>query len=975
MLEKIEAEFKSFSPLFRVTFYVLFCIYLSTWLFSIHLANVQKQAGLEPVLPIMAKDSEEYRGLIESVLDGEGLSEDGKVSTLRTPGYMFFAATIKMVGKSYFVVTLIQIILVFLSAILIRRLGLFFVNNKVGEIAAFVFLLNPVTLVLALVILTDILFLFVFMYGFYLAVTVQNDTNKRIIFASILFALAIYIRPMGAFALPIFATPFLLSEMNLKNKLKALLLMVVIIFLLMVPWMIRNYKLTGVFDFTSFKAINLAGYAVPQFLANFNNSSVEQEKVKIENQLGITRDKWRDITYSKEIASAMQKIILEQPVSYLKFHTLSSLPFLFSSSLQYLTESYDSALHIKKEFKPGVIRYLLAKDWKMFVNGLYSEWWKFGERIVWIFVYLLALLGWWQNKKRLFAWGLLFIPAYLMLLSGPAANARYALQALPFVLLLFAGGLIYLKDNLIKIVSNNKKVIESLFLLVIFFVATAVNILPWFLSGIPLSKQLSSDAEYHIVHWYEYSKNYEGNFLEDKSFKLDARPAGDLFMDKVFVKIGDFFNINLLNLSILISIIALFIFLSGVYVLGRFIFNDSFWAFILSLGSIIPTFALGGTTWGFVTLGYLPRELALGFCVWLLFLFLYGKKNNISKLSYIIFFVSGLLANWYPVSFIHFVLVLLLTDIIQKRKIAKEHFLYGLLFFGGASFAVFDIVRKAQLTTPPDLDILRLRYGYMFVSSFDYGVLHYLRRIILYLVWVPLLIFIYRKFLKDKIKENISFWISMFISSGIIMTIGVFLEEYTVYAKFLFSRTSLFFILSSMVISTMVLVGSHEHFFPNGKFKKIIIGLVLFVIFLGQSAIPTIYRSFRDLAKNANEQKIFLNALDLLGKHTTSKDMVLADPKYSNKIRAYALRPVYSSWKDGGISLLDGSAGREWYNRYIENYKILQTKDLNQILKFSKDNKLGAIFVKTGEVNKDPSLKGRFRHYQVGSYEIFLLNK
>ena len=153
------------------------------------------------------------------------------------------------------------------------------------------------------------------------------------------------------------------------------------------------------------------------------------------------------------------------------------------------------------------------------------------------------------------------------------------------------------------------------------------------------------------------------------------------------------------------------------------------------------------------------------------------------------------------------------------------------------------------------------------------------------------------------------------------------------------------------------------------------IKLVLFVIFLGQSAIPTIYRSFRDLAKNANEQKIFLNALDLLGKHTTSKDMVLADPKYSNKIRAYALRPVYSSWKDGGISLLDGSAGREWYNRYIENYKILQTKDLNQILKFSKDNKLGAIFVKTGEVNKDPSLKGRFRHYQVGSYEIFLLNK
>ncbi|MEK7642715.1 MAG: hypothetical protein AAB392_02875, partial [Patescibacteria group bacterium] len=145
-----------------------------------------------------------------------------------------------------------------------------------------------------------------------------------------------------------------------------------------------------------------------------------------------------------------QKIILEQPFSYLKFHTLSSLPFLFSSSVQYLGESYDSALHMKKEFKPGIIKYLVAKDWGMFINGLYSEWWKLGERIVWLLIYTLALLGWWQNKKKLFAWGFVFIPAYLMLLAGPAANARYALQGLPFVLLLFGSGLVYIRAKLVK---------------------------------------------------------------------------------------------------------------------------------------------------------------------------------------------------------------------------------------------------------------------------------------------------------------------------------------------------------------------------------------------------------------------------------------------------------------------------------------------------------------------------------------------
>ena len=443
MLNRVETEFGTFSSWFKWSFYILFGVYLATWLFTIHLANVQKQANLEPVLPIMAKDSEEYRDLIDSVIRGEGLSYDGKVSTLRTPGYMFFAATIKTLGRSYFAVTLAQIILVFLSAILIRRLGLFFANKEVGEISAFIFLLNPVTLALSLVILTDILFLFVFLYGFYLAVSSREDTKRRVIFASVLFAVAIYVRPMGAFAFPIFATPFLLSEMNLKNKVKALFVMLVVIILLMVPWMVRNYKLTGVFDFTSFKAINLADYAVPQFLANLNNSTVGQERIKIENQLGITRDKWRDITYSKQISGPMQKIILEQPFAYLKFHTLSSLPFLFSSSIQYLTESYDSALHLKKEFKPGIIRYLLAKDFKMFIKGLYSEWWKLGERMVWLLLYALALFGFWQNKKRLFAWGLLLIPVYLMLLAGPAANARYTLQALPFILILSAIGLLY----------------------------------------------------------------------------------------------------------------------------------------------------------------------------------------------------------------------------------------------------------------------------------------------------------------------------------------------------------------------------------------------------------------------------------------------------------------------------------------------------------------------------------------------------
>ena len=117
-----------------------------------------------------------------------------------------------MIGNSYFVVTLAQIFLVFSSVIIIRRLGALFHSHKVGEVASTIFLLNPLVLTLSLIILTDILFLFLFLFGFYLAFS-SHYSKSKIIFTSIIFALAIYVRPMGVFALPIFVAPFLASKL------------------------------------------------------------------------------------------------------------------------------------------------------------------------------------------------------------------------------------------------------------------------------------------------------------------------------------------------------------------------------------------------------------------------------------------------------------------------------------------------------------------------------------------------------------------------------------------------------------------------------------------------------------------------------------------------------------------------------------------------------------------------------------------
>jgi hypothetical protein len=253
---------------------------------------------------------------------------------------------------------------------------------------------------------------------------------------------------MGVFALPIFVSPFLASKLSVKEKTKSLIVMFFIVLVAVSPWVYRNYRLTGVADFTSFKAINLAYYAAPMFLSNLNHTMVDVERKNIETEINIPQSEWINLKYSKQISDFAEQIILKHPFSYLKYHITSSLPFLFSSSIQDVLTTYKSAMHIKDSFKSGAINYLTSHEFKLFFESITAVWWKIVERIVLMIIYVVAIWGFWKEKKKLITWIFIFIPAYLMVLAGPVGGARYSIQALPFILILFAAGLMYIEEKL-----------------------------------------------------------------------------------------------------------------------------------------------------------------------------------------------------------------------------------------------------------------------------------------------------------------------------------------------------------------------------------------------------------------------------------------------------------------------------------------------------------------------------------------------
>lgn len=445
IFSKIREEVRSFSPWFRIVCVTFAVLYIFLWFTTVYIEGVQRLKNIEPRLPGMAKDSIEYIKLSESLISEHELTFDGRLETLRSPAYPLFVGVIKTLGGSYFAVTLIQIILLFLSVFMVRRIGIFFRNKKVGEIAGALLLINPVSMTLSLLILTDVLFMFVFITGFYIAISLkEKEFFKRTIIVSILFVLAIYVRSMGLFALPIFIAPFLASKVSFKIQLKSIGIMAIIVILSVIPWVLRNYVKTGVAGFNSFESVQFT-WAIPKFLSTVDHTKEADESVKFRIATGVSEEEWNnrglyDIRYSKQINAVGEKILLDRPFEYLKWHITTSIPFLFPSSILFIRDASDAALGINRPFKYGAINALAAGDIKSFLRDITVDWWKIGERLLWLLGIVFGVVALWLNRREKLVWVFVFIPAYLMFLSGPAAGPRLSFQAWPFMFMLFIIG-------------------------------------------------------------------------------------------------------------------------------------------------------------------------------------------------------------------------------------------------------------------------------------------------------------------------------------------------------------------------------------------------------------------------------------------------------------------------------------------------------------------------------------------------------
>lgn len=461
--------------------------------------------------------------------------------------------------------------------------------------------------------------------------------------------------------------------------------------------------------------------------------------------------------------------------------------------------------------------------------------------------------------------------------------------------------------------------------------ALVFSFAPAFASQLPLSAQLSSDAEWYAVALMRVSD--PPLIANDDVFALDLLPAPERHVLAFFANMADALHLDILDWSVALSLVALALYVAGLYLLLRWSLSPAI-AFSLAAVLVVPVHALGGTTLGFEARGFLPRDLALALAMFVLIGYVRAGGNGRGLAA--IFVLCGGLANGYSMLYAHLAVVLLGAELLRDRRLGIRHFAFGLCFVAGALPTVVDILTSDRRFAPPDAEILVIREGSLLLQGPISAIIQALRRLIIYAAVVGLVLAFGWRALAPELRGRLGPWIPVLASSGTISIAGLILENATPYTRYLPSRASVFFFLAASIViaASLPALGAAMRG-PRGRALGV---ATAFAIFVAQSNVPTVYRELVDAVRLAPERADFMTVARSLRESTTAATVLSATadevPDLAASLRTYARRPVYVSFKDVGIVLYDGARGRMFYERWRESQAALGSGAIDQIRAF-----------------------------------------
>lgn len=408
--------------------------------YQLELAHGDLDNNPEAAYPVHGTDSPEYVELARSIEEGE-FALGGKPETLRTPGYPAFLAFFQKVGWGMEGALWVQVLLHLIAVIFVYCLGVLLLNARVGEAAAYLYILDPSNLATSHTIMSEALFMALMLGGLFAALRFKDAPG--FVLAGILVGLSILVRPAGIVFLPAIAFATLLFQISWKKRIALSLVSFIACGAVLLPWVLRNKEVVGVYGVSSSAVYNLYAVELPIFIASRDGISREEARVRLDAQAGDALNPG-DLADGAQFSRVVREEIARSPVEYVKFRLGTLFPFFFASNLRIQIQNLEVS-EIKKEFgidpaPPSIRSFIDAGN----LSGLFDTLKRQApislERILLVLIFICALGALCIPGKRravIFLWVLVGLVAVS---AGALAGPRIRMPALPFYYLLAVFG-------------------------------------------------------------------------------------------------------------------------------------------------------------------------------------------------------------------------------------------------------------------------------------------------------------------------------------------------------------------------------------------------------------------------------------------------------------------------------------------------------------------------------------------------------
>lgn len=380
-------------------------------------------------------DSYEYINPAKEICEnGKFNNIDQEPEIKRTPGTSIFllpAVCFNLDLKKY--ISLLNLIMILLSAYFTYKIVVL-ANIKISPLFIFlIFLIDPTISKHQYNILSDLIFLFSFTVTLFFFVYGLKNNNYLFFFIGyLLISLDTFIRPITLYLpyyLSLFFILFYLMFSSFRAKFRLSFLIISLIglilhFSLTQLWVYRNYKATGVKEFTYIEAQNNYLFKTAGIIAKNQKRDFidvhEEFKNKVSN---LSKNEF--INYSN---NQLRKTISDYPFETITVLVEGALMTLLTPG----TGQYPRMFSVDD------------KNYKM--SGIILN----SIGLIWVFIMgILALYGIIKIDKNIFFIFLILILFYLLLASsGPGSYSRFRIPFMPLIVVLISCGFQNLSNKL-----------------------------------------------------------------------------------------------------------------------------------------------------------------------------------------------------------------------------------------------------------------------------------------------------------------------------------------------------------------------------------------------------------------------------------------------------------------------------------------------------------------------------------------------